>query len=71
LEDEFLLAGEIAQRLRISTRTLRRLAKAGKIPPLQGQTPKLRGWPKQMYERWVASGMPDAAAWAAQARYGR
>ena len=58
--EDFLLAAEIARRLGVSVRTLRQLAKNGKIPPLTGPTRALKGWNTPMYHRWIVAGMPDA-----------
>jgi len=54
---------DMADELRVSTKTIDRLCDSGKIP----EPTKLGGsrrWRRAEIEAWVAAGMPDRATWA-------
>lgn len=61
MNDALLTMKEVAARLRVSTRTVQRLAKAERLPsPLRiGGSPR---WCESAIEQWIEAGCPGRSA---------
>ena len=61
-DPKLLTQGDLARRLRISIRQIRRLDKSGSLPrPLKIGT--LKRWDPDEIDRWVKGGAPERAEW--------
>lgn len=70
VQDLALSAAELARRLGVSLRHIRRLDSAGKLPtPIRlGRSVR---WPVVEIEAWLAAGAPDRVTWSAMMEMGR
>ncbi len=64
-DPKLLTQGDLAKRLRISIRQVRRLDKSGSLP-LPLKIGALKRWDPDEIDRWVKAGAPERAMWEKQ-----